>query len=46
MVRIASAFVFGVVGLLVFSLLPPELAHHLRLAVERSVDIQIDRFRH
>jgi hypothetical protein len=46
MLKIASAFVVGMVGFLMFSLVPPEVADRIRAAVERSVDIQIDHFRH
>jgi hypothetical protein len=45
MLRIASAFVVGMVGCVLFTLMPPEFAHHLVLIVERSVDIQMDHFR-
>jgi hypothetical protein len=46
MLKIVSAFVVGMVGFVMFSLAPPELAHRLRLAVERTVDIQMGHFRH
>jgi len=46
MLKIASAFVVGMVGFLIFSLVPPEVAAHIRIVLERSVDNQIDHFRH
>jgi hypothetical protein len=45
MLKIASAFVVGMVGFLMFSLVPPEVADQIRVALVRSVDIQIDHFR-
>jgi hypothetical protein len=46
MLKLASAFVVGIIGFLMFSLVPPEAAYRIRMAVERSVDVQIDHFRH
>jgi hypothetical protein len=45
MLKIASAFVVGMVGSVVFSLVPPELAHRMGLAVERNVEIQMEHLR-
>ena len=45
MLKIASAFLVGMVGSIVFSLVPPELAHRMELVVERNVEIQMDHLR-
>ena len=45
MLRIASAFVITVIGLVLVSLMPSELGHRVRVAFERNVEVQMERFR-
>lgn len=45
MLKIASAFVVGMIGFLMFSLVPREVAHQVVLAVDRNVEIQMEHFR-
>jgi hypothetical protein len=45
MLKIASVFVIGLVGLLAVRLVPSDVKHNFELSVERNLEIHMDHFR-